>query len=128
MVQLQHWHAVALSAVGVFVGMVLLFVACAIEAIWWPLLTLIFFSILPISPLMCGGSTDFAINPGENVMQNLGNFLVGICVVSTIAVHMVLFHLNLIDGLAFFLAEASNAVFFGTAIGYVIWSKRNPSN
>jgi hypothetical protein len=28
MVEFAHWHTVALSAVGIFVGMVLLFVAC----------------------------------------------------------------------------------------------------
>jgi hypothetical protein len=111
----------------------------ALEGVWWPLLALIFYSILPISPLMCSSTNDFAANPGENVLQvgpitlvsfllhmphaclavscvalpclclafakhqtltvysfllllqNLGNFLVGIMLVSTIAVHMVLF-------------------------------------
>jgi hypothetical protein len=34
----------------------------------------------------------------------------------------------MIDGLAFFLAQTSNVVFYVTSIGYVLWSRNHPTN
>jgi hypothetical protein len=113
-----------LAACGVFAGMCLLFVSCFISLRWWPMLVLLPYAMLPIPPFMCTTQQDYSAQPGENVMQNLGNFLVGILISSTFALHIMLQHLDIIDGLATFLAELANVVLYGTVIVYIVWSRR----
>eukprot|EP00808_Paulinella_micropora_P010418 g44691.t1 len=117
--------ALAAAAAGITIGIFLLILACiGKDKNWWPMLALIPYVLMLLPVFMCGH-----LEPDGNMSLILtGNFFIGACLTSTIAVPLILFHLESINLASFLLAFFSSVMIFGSGAGYTWWSAMHPDD
>jgi len=119
----MSWKALSLSAFGISMGILLLVLACALSSIWWPMMALIPYFILPIPTLLCSQVDSSLLNSDDNGWKVIGDFITGFLTVSIFAIPAVIYHMNAISSIGLILSTVSNIIIFSTILGYLVFTK-----
>jgi len=121
---MAEWKGLAGLGTGLTIGLFLLITSCVVNGVYWNLLCLIPYFIIPVPSLMCSSAND--ILQEENGWKILGDFTSGFLIVSVFAIPAVIYHVHSISGIGLLISIIANVVVFLSIIGYV-WYKKNDS-
>merc|ERR1719296_169569 len=104
------WVNLVVLSFGMAVALTLMILSCALDNVWWPLMTLVPYIAIPMPFLLCGESEAFSTSiSGWRVT---GLFATGAFVVAVFAIPAIELHLGSISGRALGYCLAADVVLF----------------